>query len=264
MPEHDVNKDRSFRDHCVIRSNNNTTYVSTISRSLKNPLMDDDIRLYEFNDDLNNSGEVLPVIRYIERGTPELDRPSYRSLDMTDDGNIFFAYSLNVGSVGHGDSWAVIEMLDANLDTISTLFYDIGEQMHTTVLCIKATDDDGLLLITKSKDLKNTNNRWTTVTKFPASAFNPDNIEEAHANNLHLAVAYPNPGGDVMNIRTGLRNAVLTVYDLQGRKIHEQEITDDVTSVDASKWQSGTYIWKLGIRNEELGIKEVESGKWVK
>ena len=28
--------------------------------------------------------------------------------------------------------------------------------------------------------------------------------------------------------------------------------------------QSGTYIWKLGIRNEELGVKEVESGKWVK
>ena len=102
------------------------------------------------------------------------------------------------------------------------------------------------------------------MTKFPASAFNPENIEEAHANNLHLAVAYPNPGGDVMNIRTGLRNAVLTVYDINGRKIHEQEITDDVTSVDASKWQSGTYIWKLGIRNEELGMKEVESGKWVK
>ena len=102
------------------------------------------------------------------------------------------------------------------------------------------------------------------MVKFPASAFNPDNIEEAHANNLHLAVAYPNPGGDVMNIRTGLRNAVLSVYDLQGRKVHEQEITDDVTSVDASNWQSGTYVWKLGIRNEELGMKEVESGKWVK
>ena len=102
------------------------------------------------------------------------------------------------------------------------------------------------------------------MTKFPASAFNPENIEEAHAHGLHLAVAYPNPGGDVLNIRTGLRNAVLTVYDLQGRKIHEEEITDDVTSVDASGWQSGTYIWKLGMRNEELGMKEIETGKWVK
>ena len=75
---------------------------------------------------------------------------------------------------------------------------------------------------------------------------------------------YPNPGGDVMNIRTSLRNCTLQVYDMQGRMVHQQEITDDVTSVDASNWPSGTYVWKLGIRNEELGIKEVESGKWVK
>ncbi len=81
---------------------------------------------------------------------------------------------------------------------------------------------------------------------------------------MKYAVAYPNPGSDVMNIRTGLQNAILTVYDINGRKIHEQEITDEVTSIDASNWNSGTYVWKLGVRNEELGVKEMESGKWVK
>ena len=101
------------------------------------------------------------------------------------------------------------------------------------------------------------------ITKFPASAFGfePDNIEEAHANNLHLAVAYPNPGDDVLNIRTGLRNATLQVYDMQGRIIHQQIITDEVTSIDASKWNSGTYIWKLKTENGKL---KVEEGKWVK
>ena len=64
-----------------------------------------------------------------------------------------------------------------------------------------------------------------------------------------------------MNIRTALRNATLCVYDMQGRKIHEQEITDDITSVDASKWSSGTYIWKLTIDNEQLTVEE---GKWIK
>ena len=112
-----------------------------------------------------------------------------------------------------------------------------------------------------SKDLKDYRT-WSAVSKFPASAF--VNIEEAHAHGLHLAVAYPNPGGDVMNIRTSLRNCTLQVYDMQGRMVHQQEITDDVTSVDVSNWPSGTYVWKLGIRNEELGIKEVEEGKWVK
>ena len=87
------------------------------------------------------------------------------------------------------------------------------------------------------------------------------NIEEAHAHNLHLAVAYPNPGGDVMNVRTSLRDCTLQVYDMQGRMVHQQEITDDVTSVDASSWSSGTYVWELGTEN---GSGILESGKWVK
>ena len=67
-----------------------------------------------------------------------------------------------------------------------------------------------------------------------------------------------------MNIKTGLQNTILTVYDINGRKIHEQEITDEVTSINASNWNSGTYVWKLGMRNDELGMKVVKSGKWTK
>ena len=74
------------------------------------------------------------------------------------------------------------------------------------------------------------------IAKFPASAFT--DIDEAHAHNLKVAVAYPNPGGDVMNVRTSLRDCTLQVYDMQGRMVHQQEITDDVTSVDASSWSS--------------------------
>ena len=122
------------------------------------------------------------------------------------------------------------------------------------------TKDGGVIIVHGSGSLDIFED-YSLMTKFPASAFGFDNIEEAHANNLHLAVAYPNPGGDVMNIRIGLRNATLQVYDMQGRKVHEQIITDEVTSVDASKWNSGTYIWKLTVNNEQLTVEE---GKWVK
>ncbi|MBQ2907724.1 MAG: T9SS type A sorting domain-containing protein [Bacteroidales bacterium] len=64
-----------------------------------------------------------------------------------------------------------------------------------------------------------------------------------------------------MNIRTGLRNATLQVYDMQGRIVYQQIITDEVTSIDTSKWKSGTYIWELGTEN---GSRILESGKWVK
>ncbi|MBE6336662.1 MAG: T9SS type A sorting domain-containing protein, partial [Lentimicrobiaceae bacterium] len=165
------------------------------------------------------------------------------------------------------DSWIIIEHLDENFETISELYYTSGEdEIYTFVNSIVSTKEEDLLLVGHANSL-NGDKSWNFVTKFPASAFDPDNIEEAHAHNLHLAVAYPNPGGDVMNIRTGLRNATLQVYDMQGRKIHKQEITDDVTSVDASNWQRGTYVWELGTGNgngNRNGSRILESGKWVK
>ena len=263
MPGHDPYYDNNFKELSVFRSRHNTTYVATRSKSLKLN-SDDNVRLYEFDDKLENSTDVLPVLHYVERGSNDIDRNPYRAIDVTSEGDIYFAYTLKFGSMTWGDSWVMIEKLNSDFDTISTLFYDDGQHIHTQVSHIATAKDDGLIAVFQSKKIDDMNNRWSKVSKFPASAFGIDNIEEAHAHNLHLAVAYPNPGGDVMNIRTGLRNAVLSVYDLQGRKIHEQEITDDITSVDASGWQSGTYIWKLGMRNEELGMKEVESGKWVK
>ena len=243
----------------VMRSNHNTTYVcSDFEGPGVNP--NDEIRLYEIDDDLNNSTELLPVLNYIERSTSEHDRTSMRSIDMTKDGGIYFTYTLNCGFWNNRDSWIMIERLDSDFDTIATFFYNEND-VYSEATCITTTKDDGLLLVSYSYDINNHDKRWSKVSKFPASAFGIDNIEEVHAHGLKYAVAYPNPGGDVMNIRTGLRNAVLSVYDLQGRKIHEEEITDDVTSVDASGWQSGTYIWELKTENGKLKIEE---GKWVK
>ena len=139
------------------------------------------------------------------------------------------------------------------------MYYTSGEDGNfIEVNSIVSTKEEDLLLVGYGNSL-NGDKSWNFATKFPASAF--VSIEEAHAHNLKVAVAYPNPGGDVMNIRTGLRNATLHVYDMQGRKIHQQEITDEVTSIDASKWSSGTYIWKLKTENGKL---KVEEGKWVK
>ena len=84
-------------------------------------------------------------------------------------------------------------------------------------------------------------------------------IEEAHSNGFTMAMAYPNPGKDVLNIRTALENAHLEVYDLHGRLMHNQRITGNVTTIDAAAWPSGVYVWKV-IANG----KEAETGKWIK
>ena len=239
--------DYPLKDISVVKANDNTTYLSVTASCIEKPnsYMWNDVRLYKLDDNIENSSDYLSTDNYIIRGysnTYDIS-PLMRAVDTAPDSTLYFACVYD----WEGDPYSIIEHLDEDMDTITTLFYD--KIIHS----IKSTKG-GSLLICGSE----------SIAKIPASLFGFEDTEKLHEHGFHLAVAYPNPGGDVMNIRTGLRNAVLSVYDLQGRKIHEQEITDEVTSIDASKWQSGTYVWKLGMRNDELGIKEVESGKWVK
>ena len=93
--------------------------------------------------------------------------------------------------------------------------------------------------------------------KFPAEAF--VGIEEAHANGLKVAIAYPNPGTSELDIRTSLRDARVEVYDAAGRLVHGQEITEEVTPIGTEAWPSGMYVWKV-----YKGNAEAETGKWVK
>jgi hypothetical protein len=86
-----------------------------------------------------------------------------------------------------------------------------------------------------------------------------DDIEEAHNAGFVVAVAYPNPGKDVLNIRTGLKDAWVEVYDMNGRLIHSQALTENVTAIDATDWAEGVYVWKVIVDG-----KEAECGKWIK
>ena len=162
--------------------------------------------------------------------------------------------------------YAYIPVFDTNMKKISEWYYSIGHYHNIFPHSIYLTKDNGVILMGDIRFMIDDEIYWEPyIVKFPASAFDTDNLEEAHAHGLKAAIAYPNPGGDVMNIRTALRNTTLQVYDMQGRKVHEQEITDDVTSIDASKWESGTYVWKLGtVNGNEVEGKILESGKWVK
>ena len=86
-----------------------------------------------------------------------------------------------------------------------------------------------------------------------------DGIEEVPDNDVELAFAYPNPGHNSLNIQTDLQNAEIIVYDVFGRIIHNQQITDNVTTINTSYWSSGTYMWKVVVNG-----KEAETGKWIK
>ena len=131
--------------------------------------------------------------------------------------------------------------------------------MHSEVYEIDATNDGGALVVFKSHNLENTNERFGTVTKFPAEAFL--SVDEAHANGLSLAIAYPNPGGSEMHIRTAVENATVEVYDMNGRLVAQQPVLETETVLDATDWAAGTYVWKVVSTQT---VREIETGKWVK
>ena len=83
-----------------------------------------------------------------------------------------------------------------------------------------------------------------------------DAVEENKDSEISI---YPNPGNNTLNIRTTLQNARVEIYDLCGKLIYNQEITENVTSINAECWPLGIYIWKVVSCS-----MEVECGKWVK
>lgn len=246
-----------FDDVSVVRSDHNTTYMATRS-SRHSSAGKSNCFLYEFDDDIENTQEIVPITNEIERKSDDHDFVAEcKAVEVGDDHSVYFCYSLNVG-FDYGDSWIVIERFDEDFNTIQTVYYGTDSDRQCYVAeSISLTNDDGVLLVLESIKLDEFNIGATSVVKFPAEAF--VGIEEAHENGLKVAIAYPNPGKDVLNIRTGLRDAWVEVYDLNGRMVYGREITENVTAIDAGDWADGVYVWKV-ISNG----KEAESGKWIK
>ena len=75
---------------------------------------------------------------------------------------------------------------------------------------------------------------------------------------------YPNPSGNTLNIRTALQNSCVEVYDLTGKLVCNQEITEYIASINAESWPSGVYVWKVYTGVSTGSTTLAETGKWVK
>ena len=242
----------------ILRSGHNTTYMAT-QANVHYAQSQEDCRFFEFDDDIEATQDYLTIVRQMERQTDEFDCVAIsKAVAATDDHSVLFCYTLNMGENFNGDSWIVVEQLDEDFDMISTVFIsNDSDDLWCRAESINTTSDGGVLLTYESHKTNNPNRTRTTVTKFPAEAF--VGINEAHDNGLKVAIAYPNPGKDVLNIRTGLKDARLEVYDMSGRMVYGKEIMENVTAINTTSWPSGSYVWKV-IANG----KEAESGKWIK
>lgn len=246
-----------FEDVSVMRSKHNTTYLATRSNRFYEQTYDDCF-LYEFDDDIEGTQTIVPVVQDTYRGVRNFDFVAEcRAVEVGDDNSVYFCYSLNIG-FWYDDSWLVIERLDENFNVLQEVYYGTdSDRIHDCAESIMLAKDGGIFMTLYYRELDDMSQWGSKTVKFPAEAF--VGINEAHDNGLKVAVAYPNPGGNTLNIRTGLKNAQVEVYDISGRLIHSQAISENVTAIDATKWAEGVYVWKV-----YADEKVAETGKWVK
>jgi len=240
-----------FQQMSVVRSHNNSVYV-TSAYTKPSGYGQQGIALYEYHDSERDG--TLPMLRYTERssGLTTWDKPATaKGVDLAADNTIFFGYVLRPDY-----SVLCIDRLTPDFDSIRTWTFGEGENYVINLYTIRATEDGGLLAVYRSNLYGSAIGHYV-VAKIPAEDF--VGIGEAHANGQKEAIVYPNPGKNVLNIRTGLQNARVEVYDLNGRLVHGQEMTESHTTIDAEAWAEGVYVWKV-IAND----KEVERGKWIK
>ena len=248
-----------FGDVNVVRSPHGTTYMTCEADEAEVGVGNYYVSvLYEF-DDNSDSPAVVPIKRYAERKTKHFDMATLsKGVAIANDHSLFYVYSLNVGPTGNRDSWIMIDHLTPEFEVMDEVYYDLpGDLMHSEACSITATEDGGVLVELYGYDMTRPEIHYESVVKFPAEAFL--GIDEAHANGLSLAIAYPNPGGNEMHIRTAVENAAVEVYDMNGRLVAQQPVTETETVLDATDWAAGTYVWKVISAG-----KDVESGKWVK
>ena len=153
-----------------------------------------------------------------------------------------------------------VAMLDGNLNIVGEIYYHNEERM-VVPYSIHVLESGDCLVSTAGKDRK-TLEMQHAIFRVPKETF--DGIDEAHDAGFAMAVAYPNPGKGVLNIRTGLKDARVEVYDLSGRLMHRQDITENVTGIDAGGWAAGSYVWKVYTGVSTGSTTLVETGKWIK
>ena len=178
------------------------------------------------------------------------------SIDFGENGDVYMASGMDKPDNWFFSKSLYIVHLDEDLNKLQEIYYkeDGTELMYLGGLRLSSNGD---VLVNCQVKKSNMTSTTGAIFRVPKEAF--DGIEEAHDAGFAVAAAYPNPGKDVLNIRTGLRDAWVEVYDLNGKLIYHQEITDETTSINTENWASGSYVWKV-ISNG----KEAETGKWIK
>jgi len=194
----------------------------------------------------------------IEHFNDSIEIPApFKSVAFTEDGYLYQCSNGNViypNSLYKSGLHLIITKTDMDLNVVWQKRY-LRDGNAYGAFTSSATTDGGFV-VTGTRYNFNVDNRLDIFVL----KINADGMVGIDEDNIVDEIeVYPNPGKDVLNIRTALQNARVEVYDLSGKLIYNQEISENLISINAESWPSGTYIWKVVVNGNEA-----ESGKWIK
>lgn len=76
---------------------------------------------------------------------------------------------------------------------------------------------------------------------------------------LSNVMVYPNPGHDIIQIKSGLKGAVFQLYDSKGLPVIEVKLSNELTSIYCNKLPVACYYYNVIYKSQSY-----TSGKWIK
>ncbi|HOW26196.1 MAG TPA: T9SS type A sorting domain-containing protein, partial [Bacteroidales bacterium] len=123
----------------------------------------------------------------------------------------------------------------------------------------KATSDGGCIMACIRYDHTIQDYEWDVYILKVDSDGLVTSIDDQNHIPISEAILYPNPGNDALNIRTGIPDARIEMFDINGHLILSKEIKNHFESVNTSSLPSASYIYRI-CRNTDL----IQSGIWIK
>jgi hypothetical protein len=181
-----------------------------------------------------------------------------KSLDFVYQSDIYFGgtHNFQMGTWVPGPSWIVIGRLNEDFELNNELY--IGGDATYKLTTITATADSGVLITGTWYDYESQSyERDVIIMKLTKNNLITGNIENIFAN-ISSVILYPNPGIDILNIRTTHFDSYFTLWDENGRLVTTQKLNSKITTINTSNLTAGNYYWKVTKDNHTI-----DQGIWI-
>jgi len=146
----------------------------------------------------------------------------------------------------NGNIWAAVY--------VDYLVTEGGISMYNGTYWRSYDISDGLIgPVVKQMAVDASNELWiTTSTGVSKMSGIPSNVDEMDNGTLEV---YPNPSNQWLNVTVN-PNAMLTVFDLEGRIIFSDQRSNTVRKIDVSQWACGIYVVSVGGINKRVVVTD--------